>query len=230
MEGQALALEAAAAASGSSVREAEPSPSALAEAAAGKTLSNVTPFRGDVGDDVAERQEGVRRADVPSDKGVGEDGRGAAADVVVVVKKRKKSKKGKGSGRKEGEKRKTAKAASPSPEPEEQGRPSVCRQRPRPSLRFVRGHVCICTCRSHARVAFVHALSLSRSVCVFFAPLLSSPVSLAVSLLLTLRQTVFFLCVCKRAQCVAFVCTSGPPRRRPVRHSPSVPRRSLRSC
>ena len=219
MAGQALALAAAAAASGSSVREAEPSPSALAEeeAAAGKTLSNVTPFRGDVGDDVAERQEGVRRADVPSDKGVGEDGRGVpgGADVVVVVKKRKKSKKGKGSGRKEGEKRKTAKAENPSPEPEEQGRPSVCRQRPRPSLRFVRGHVCICTCRSHARTrSFMH--SLARSVCVFFAPLLSSPVSLAVSVLLTLRQTVFFLCVCKTAQCVAFVCTSGPPRRRPV--------------
>ena len=137
---------------------------------------------------------------------------------MVVVKKRKKSKKGKGSGRKEGEKRKTSKAENPSPEPEEQGRPSVCRERPRPrpSLRFVRGHVCICTCRSHARTrcSFMH--SLARSVCVFFAPLLSSPVSLAVSVLLTLRQTVFFLCVCKRAQCVAFVCTSGPPRRRPV--------------
>ena len=213
MEGQALALAAAAAASGSSVREAEPSPSALAEeAAAGKTLSNVTPFRGDVGDDVAERQEGVHRADVPSDKGVGEDDRGApgGAEVVVVVKKRKKSKKGKGS-KKEGEKRKTAKAASPSPEPEEQGRPSVCQQRPRPSLRFAATFVFAPVDRTHA---FVHALS--RSVCVFFALLLSSPVSLAVSLLLTLRQTVFFLCVCKRAQCVAFVCTSGPPRRRPV--------------
>ena len=179
MEGQALAL-AAAAASGSSVREAEPSPSALAEAAAGKTLSNVTPFRGDVGDDVAERQEGVHRADVPCDKGFGEDDHGApgGAEVVVVVKKRKKSKKGKGSGKKEGEKPKTTKAASPSPEPEEQGRPSsVCRQRPRPSLRFAATFVFAPVDRTHA---FVHALS--RSVCVFFAPLLSSPVSRAVSL------------------------------------------------
>ena len=127
---------------------------------------------------MAERQEGVRRADVPSDKGVGED---RGADVVVVVKKRKKSKKGKGSGRKEGEKRKTSKAASPSPEPEEQGRQSVCRQRPRAAFAKVRSRPRLYLHLSIARTrSFMHSLSLA--LCVSSSLLSCRPRCLSQSL------------------------------------------------
>ena len=125
-------MEGLAAATGSTAEEAEPSASALAaEAAAGKTLPNVTSFRGDVGGKVAEGQEEVHgEDDVQSDERATGDDQGApgGADVVVVVKKRKKSKKDKVSGKKEGKKHENPKPPSPSPGPEEQGRPSVRRR------------------------------------------------------------------------------------------------------
>ena len=129
---EGLAAESAPpAATGSTAGEAEPSASALAEAAAGKTLPNVTSFRGDVGGDVAEGQEEVHGDEVHVEERAAGDDQDApgGADVVVVVKKSKKSKKDKVSGKKEeGKKRERPKARSPSPEPEEQGRPSVRRR------------------------------------------------------------------------------------------------------
>ena len=183
-----LAAESAPAATGSTAEEAEPSASALEEAAAGKTLPNVSPFRGDVAGDAAEGQE-IHGDAVHSDERVelevdDQDAAGGA-DVVVVVKKRKKSKKDRASGRTEGKKHKTP---SPSPKPGEQGRPSVRLQRSRPLK--VRGCVCICSfapvdrTNALARVSLSLSLSLSSLVRV-----VSQCLSLA------LRQTVFFLCV-----------------------------------
>ena len=177
-------VEGLAAATGSTAEEAEPSASALEEAAAGKTLPNVSPFRGDVAGDAAEGQE-IHGDAVHSDERVEVDDQDAAggADVVVVVKKRKKSKKDRASGRTEGKKHKTP---SPSPKPGEQGRPSVRLQRSRPLK--VRGCVCICSFAPVDRTNALARVSLSLS--------LSSLVRVVSQCLsLALRQTVFFLCV-----------------------------------
>ena len=147
------------AATGSTTAEkADPSASASAEAAAGKSL----PFRGgDVGGDVADEKEQVCRDDVRREERAAGDDQDASGctDVVVVVKTRKKSKKDKVGRKTEGKKHEKPAAPSRSPEPEEQGRLAECLCVPRPRPLKVRGYVRICTCRSHA-------VSLPLALCV----------------------------------------------------------------